>query len=194
LQFNTCHSRTKSIGSPDYVIIGIDPPDTSFEKAIDVALKAKEILFGLQLPSLLKTDGKSGLHIYIPLDSKSEYETGKRLAEYICKLIRLKIPDVVTLNESDKNNYGKVSLDYLVNEKGRSIVAPYSIVPGESANVATPILWNEVKEGLQLQAFNINTIFKRLKQVDDPFKNFFKKKINADEVLERIEERYSFLF
>jgi len=36
-------------------------------------------------------------------------------------------------------------------------------------------------------------IFKRLKQEGDPFKTLFKKKVNADSLLDRLEENYAFL-
>ena len=194
VEFNCCHSLTKSLELPDYIVIEIESPDVELGKTIDVALAAKEILSGLHLSSFVKTDGKSGLHIYLPLDSKSKFETSKAVAEYICKLIRLKLPELIVLQGSDDSSYGKVSLRYQVNEEGKSVVAPYSLVPGESVTVATPLLWEEVKEDLQLEHFNHETIFKRLKQIGDPFETLFKKKINADTLLERMETNYSFLF
>jgi bifunctional non-homologous end joining protein LigD len=179
---------------PDYIIIGIESPETEIGKAIDVALAAKDILSGLKLPSFVKTDGQSRLHIYVPLDSKSKFETSKAVAEYICKLIRFKVPNLVSLEGSDDHSYRKVSLNFQVNEEGKRVVAPYSLVPGESATVATPLLWEEIKEDLQLEQFEHETIFKRLKQLGDPFETFFKKKINADTLFERMEDSYSFLF
>jgi DNA ligase D-like protein (predicted polymerase) len=193
IEFCPFHSRTRSISHPDYLVIGMDT-DGEFAKVIDVALAAKEILTGLQLPSFVKTDGNSGLHLYIPLDAKSKFETSKAVAEYICKLIRLKVPNLVTLQGSDDRTYGKITLDYLLTEEGMNVVAPYSLVRGESPTVATPLLWEEVKEGLKLEDFNDETIFKRLKQEGDPFENLFKKKVNADALLERMEGNYAFLF
>jgi bifunctional non-homologous end joining protein LigD len=128
------------------------------------------------------------------LDSKSKFETSKAVAEYICKLIRIKVPDLVALSGSDNPGYGKVSLDYLVNEEGRSVVAPYSLVYGESPAVAAPLLWEEVKDDLRSEDFNRETIFKRLKQIGDPFEALFKKRVNADTLLAGMETNYSFLF
>lgn len=193
VEFNCCHSRIKSLELPDYIVIKIESPEEALGNAIDVALRAKEILSGLQLPSFVKTDGQSGLHIYVPLDSKSKFEICKATAEYICKLIRLKVGDLVALVGTDDHSYGKVSLEYQVNEIGKSIVAPYSLVSGASATVATPLLWEEVNEDLQLAHFNHETIFKRLKQVGDPFETIFKKKVDASTLLERMEVNYSFL-
>jgi DNA ligase D-like protein (predicted polymerase) len=194
LEFNCCHSRTKSLELPDYIVIEIESPEAELGKAIDVALTARDILSGLQLPSFVKTDGQSGLHIYVPLDSKCKFKTSKAVAEYICKLIRLKVPGLVNMEGSNDRSYGKVSLDYKINEVGKSLVAPYSLVPGESASVATPLLWEEVKEDHQLQYFNHETIFKRLKKIGDPFETLFRKKVNADTLLERMDANYSFLF
>jgi DNA ligase D-like protein (predicted polymerase) len=193
-EFSCCHSRTKSLDLPDYIVIKIESPESELGRAIDVALAMNEILSGLRLPSFVKTDGHSGLHVYIPLDSKSEFETSKAVAEYICKLVRLKVPDLVALEGSEDHSYGKVSLEYMLNDEGKSLIAPYSLVRGESPTVATPILWDEVQDGLQPEGFNHETIFKRLKQVGDPFETLFKKKISAEELLERMEAHYSFLF
>ena len=194
LEFNACHSRRRSLDSPDYIILEIESPEYELKKATDVALVAKTIFNGLQLPSFVKTDGTSGLHIYIPLDAKSGFEVGEQFAGYLCKLIRLKIPDLVTLEGSKDHAYGKVTLDYSMNGAGKGVVAPYSLVGGQSANVATPLLWEEVKEGLKVEAFNQETIFKRLKEQGDPFETIYKKKVNAQALLERMEQNYSFLF
>ena len=213
LEFHPCHWRITRKGSaaaaknspdsPDYIVIGIESPDYELTKAIDVARVANEILSKLQLPSFLKTDATSGLHIYIPLDSKSTFDVSKQAAEYLCKLVRLKIPDLVTLKGTEANAYKKVSLDYLTNEPDKSVIAPYSLA-AQSANVATPLSWSALPAFRQdqgpavavaeLAEVNHETIFKILKENGDPFETLFKKKISADALLERLEENYSFLF
>lgn len=193
LEFNAGHSRIKSLDSPDYILLAIESPEYELAKTIDVALAAKEIFTGLQLPSFVKTDATSGLHVYIPLDSKSEFEISKQAAEFLCKLVRLKIPNLVALKGAEGAAYGKVSLDHSLNERGKGVVAPYSLVAGQSAIVATPILWEEVKAGLTVEAFNHETIFERLKEQGDVFETLFRKKVNAEALLERLEEGYSFL-
>lgn len=192
LAFNPCHVRAKSLDSPDYLLIVMDSPEASIAKTIDVALTAREILTGLQLPSLVKTDGMSGLHVYVPLDAKSEFEAAKNAGEYICRLIRLKIPDLVTVSGVDEYSYGKVSLDHQLNEAGKSVISPYSLVPGTPATVATPLLWEEVKDGLRAEDHNHSTIFQRLKE-GDPFEALSKKKVNAADLFERLERGYGFL-
>jgi bifunctional non-homologous end joining protein LigD len=155
---------------------------------------AKVIFNALQLPSFIKTDGVSGLHIYLPLDGKDTFETAHTVAMYLCKLIKLKIPDVVTLKGSDDYVYGKVSLDYSLNEGDGHVVAPYSLIPGLVGIVAAPLLWEEVKEGLRIEDFTYDSIFRRLKESGDPFESLFKKRVSAASLLDRLEEHYAFLF
>jgi DNA primase len=180
-------------GNPDYSVTGVES-GSEFVKAIDVALNAKSILDGLKLPSFVKTDGVSGLHIYLPLDGESDFEASKNFAEYVCKLIKIKTPDLVTLNGVEDYTYGKVTLDYSLNEDGKTIVAPYSLVANTAALVATPLSWDEIAEGLKPEDFNYESVVARLKKEGDPMDGLLKKKVNAGEMVERMEENYSFLF
>ena len=194
LEFQAVHARIKNPGSPDYLVLALESPDYALAKVVDAAVAVREVLTGLQLPSFVKTDGISGLHLYLPLDSGSDVEVCTRAAGYLCKLVRLKVPDLVALKGSGDHGYGKVTLDYSVNHQGRGIVVPYSLVAGQAATVATPLLWEEVKEGLKVEAFNHETIFRRLKEQGDPFAALFRKKVNADGLAEQMEKNYAFLF
>ena len=193
LEFRPMNSRTKAPDAPDYLVIAIDSPDYESTKAIEAASRTKEILDGLELPSFIKTDGKSGLHIYVPLDAKSEFSSVREAANFLCKLARIKMPDLVALKGSEESGYGKVSLDYSLNDKGGSVVAPYSLVAGESPAVATPLLWEELDGELRPENFDHETIFKRLKRMGDPFESFYKKKVNAGDLVDRLNKNYGFL-
>jgi bifunctional non-homologous end joining protein LigD len=192
LEFDSGISKTKSFDSPDFMVIGLDSRDPELTKVKEVALAAKEILSGLQLPSFVKTDGMSALHIYVPLDSKSKFETSRKAAEFICRLIRIKVP-AITAMEGDDDDYGKVYLHFSVNEKGKTLVVPYSLLPGQSAIVATPLQWSEINKKLRPEEFTPEIILQRLKRPGDPFEDIFRKKIDVKSLLERLEENYSFL-
>jgi DNA ligase D-like protein (predicted polymerase) len=194
IQFNASYARSKSNDSPDYAIVIIDSPEHELTKAIDAALTTREILIGLKLSSYIKTDGVSGFHIYLPLDSKGDFETSKRIAEYICRLVCLKCPELVSLNGTDDYTYGKVTIDYQLNNEGDKIIIPYSLVTGEQPIIAIPLSWNEVGHGLRSEDYTPETIFKRLKQHGDPFEKLFREKQHARELLDRLQENYSFLF
>lgn len=56
--------------------------------------------------------------------------------------------------------------------EGKTIVAPYSPRGNNKGLIATPLLWEEVYEGLTPDLFTIPNIIKRLERMSDPFKNF----------------------
>lgn len=186
-------SRIRTPTTPDFLVISIDSPGFELNHAIEVALGAKQILDGLQLRAGIMTDGLSGLHIYINLDGKCGYGTTYAAAGYLCRLIKLKLPDQVSIHLHDDVVYGKVIVDYSCNAAGANLIAPYSLAPGASAIVATPLQWDEVKPGLRAEDFTHESIFERLKQHADPFMRSGKK-INAEDLLKRLEKNYSFLF
>ena len=194
VEFAVGQARFRSLKMPDYITIKVESPRGEFDKAIAATSIAGEILHGLKLPSFIKTDGQSAFHLYIPLDAKSKFEISKSVAEYICKLIRLKAPDVVALMAHEDLSYGKVTLTYSDNDERTHTLAPYSLVLGESLTVASPLFWDDISAKFQLDNFGYEAIFNTLKQKGDPFKDLLKKKLNADDLLQRIERDYSFLF
>lgn len=192
LQFNCSSARTKSLTAPDYIVISLST-DAETAGLIQATQTARTILNGLHLPSLIKTDGASGLHLYIPLDAKSKFDNAVKVSEYISRLIRLKSPDRISLSGSEDYSYGKIALGYNLNSESATAIAPYSLVAGEAASVATPINWDEAQESFRFDELTPDATLKRLKREGDAFESLFRKKINGDELLERLEEGYSFL-
>jgi len=194
VQFDISAASVKNDDKPDYIIISIDSPESNIGETVVVANIAREIFEGLALPSFVQSDGFSGLHLYVPLDSKSSFDHAGRVALYICKLISLRVPNTVALKDSDDKPYGKVTLDWTLNHREHAVVAPYSLLYHESPTIATPVLWDEVNEDLRPEAFAPQMMLKRLQRVGDPFEKMFRKKINAKELLNHLDKHYSFLF
>ncbi|EKE19007.1 MAG: hypothetical protein ACD_9C00170G0005 [uncultured bacterium] len=70
----------------------------------------------------------------------------------------------------------KVYLDYLQNRWGQTMAAVYCVRPKAGAPVSTPLEWKELNEKLNPQEFNIKTIFSRLQEKGDIWKDIFKKR------------------
>ncbi len=192
LTFAAMSSRRKTIDVPDYIIIALES-DADLAKTIDVALASREILEGLKLPSVVKSDGGAGLHLYIPLDPRGDYDTTRRAAEYLCRLIRVKVPDLVYMEGHDDNAFRKVTLNYSVNAKDETVIAPYSIAY-DQPNVALPILWEDVKPNLKTEKFNFSAIAGNPEAAGDPFRSLSRRKVNANVLLKKLDEDSSFLF
>ena len=78
---------------------------------------------------------------------------------------------------------GKIYLDYLQNGKGKTMASIYSIRPREGAGVSTPLEWDEINYDLDLNAFNIFTVPKRLGEKGDLWKDFFNDSLDLKSVL-----------
>jgi bifunctional non-homologous end joining protein LigD len=171
IEINPWHSTIKSLDNPDYLIIDIDPSDNNtFDHVIEAANVVKEILDQAGAFSVCKTSGASGLHIYVPLGAKYNYDQAKDFAYLLCMMANQLIPDFTTLERSlSKRSKDKIYMDYLQNRKGQTIACVYSLRPKKGATVSTPLDWGEVKKGLTPKDFNINTIEHRLKEKGDLF-------------------------
>ena len=193
VEFRVCHSRIKSVESPDYVVLAVDYDESDVSAAIDVMNGIKEVLDGVKLPSIVKTNPPAGFHVYLPLDAKHDFDVARNLAEYICKLIKLKLRDGIVVEGLDKRDYGKISVGYYLNEKGRTAIVPYSLVKEGVGIVATPLSWKEMSTDFNPDIFTPEAILTRIKRSGDAFAAISKHKVNAGEVLKRLKVSYSFL-
>ncbi len=188
IEINPWFSRVQSLENPDYAVIDLDPEEISFEKVIETALCVKEVLDEAGAKSYCKTSGATGLHIYIPLKAKYDYDVAKDFAHLIGKIVHSRIPVITSLERSPSKRKKKVYLDYLQNRKGQTLAAPYSVRPKPGATVATPLEWSEVKSGLNPKDFTIKTIHKRIEKKGDIFKPVLWAGISIQKILKKLEK------
>lgn len=188
IEINPWHSTYTKQEYPDYLMIDLDPGDISFDEVVNTALVVHEISEELKIKSYCKTSGASGLHIYIPLGAKYDYDHVKIFAEILAGLVQSRIPEVTTIERSIAKRGNKIYVDFLQNRKGQTIVAPYSVRPQPLATVSTPLLWSEVKKGLDPRDFTISNIFTRLEKVGDLWAGIFKQPIDILKVINKLEK------
>lgn len=175
IEINPWFSTIKHIGKPDYLAIDLDPLDIPFEKVIETACAVKEILDRGKIKGYCKTSGATGLHIYIPLGAKYEFEIAKEFAHVIAEFTNELVPGFTSVERMPVKRKKKVYIDYLQNRRGQTLAAPYSVRPKPHATVSAPLKWNEVKKGLSPEDFNIKNIHKRLLRTGDLFKDVLGK-------------------
>ncbi len=178
IEINPWNSRLKSLHKPDFLIIDLDPEQISFDRVVEVAQTVHQILDELKLPNFCKTSGATGLHIYVPLGAKYDYEQVKKFAYSIVQKAHQRLPQITSLERHPKKRQRKVYLDYLQNNFSQTLAAPYSLRARPGAPVSTPLEWKEVKTGLDPLKFNIKTIFPRLKQKGDLWAPVLGKGVN----------------
>lgn len=188
IEINPWLSTIHNPDNPDWCVIDLDPGKISFDKVIEAAQVVKQVLDDLRVKSWCKTSGSTGLHIYIPLAAKYSYDQSRQLAELLVTQVHHEIPSFTSLERSPAKRKTKIYLDYLQNRTVQTIAAPYSLRPKPGATVSTPLHWEEVKKGLSMHDFTIDTIHGRLKEMGDIWKPVMGAAINLEKVLEKMSD------
>lgn len=185
IEMNPWFSRVKSPDHPDYCVIDLDPDKQTFDQVVEAALETKKVLDAIDVPSYCKTSGSTGMHIYIPLNAKYDYDQSQMFAKIIVSLVHKQIPDYTSLERMVAARKGKMYLDFLQNRPGATIAGPYSLRPKVGATVSMPLHWDEVKPGLKMKDFNIFNAIDRLKVEGDLFKGVLGKGIDLKKAINK---------
>ncbi|MEB0264154.1 DNA polymerase domain-containing protein, partial [Mucilaginibacter sp. 10I4] len=187
IEMNPWFSRVQSPDNPDYCIIDLDPDKNTFDQVIEAAQEVKKVLDAIDVPSYCKTSGSTGMHIYIPLEAKYNYDQSQMFARLIVNIVHQQIPDYTSLERMIKNRKGKMYLDFLQNRPGATIAGPYSLRPKPGATVSMPLHWDEVKPGLTMKHFTIHNTIARLKKEGDLFKGVLGEGIDLEMTIKKAQ-------
>ncbi|MCD0489276.1 DNA ligase D [Pedobacter sp. MC2016-14] len=187
IEMNPWFSRISSPEHPDYCVIDLDPDKNTFDQVITAAQEVKKVLDELDIPGYCKTSGSTGMHIYIPLAAKYDYEQSQLFARILVKIVHQQIPKFTTLERMISNRKGKMYLDFLQNRPGATIAGPYSLRPKPGATVSMPLHWDEVKAGLKMKDFTILNAVDRLKETGDLFKGVLGKGIDLEKTIKKAQ-------
>jgi bifunctional non-homologous end joining protein LigD len=187
IEINPWLSRIPKLDFPDYTVIDLDPEDIPFEKVIETALAVHEVLERAGAASFPKTSGATGMHIYIPLGGKYDYDTAEKFAHLVATLANQQVPEFTSLIRSPHKRQKRVYLDFLQNKAGQTLAAPYSIRPRPGATVSAPLKWEEVKSGLDPREFTIKTMPSRIERLGDLFSGVLGPGLDMEECLKNLE-------
>jgi len=166
-------SRVDAREKPDFVLFDIDPePPAGFDDAIAVALLLKEKLDQLGLQPYIKTSGKKGFHIVIPIVREYTYGRTREFAHVIGQFLARE-SEIVVSEFSETKTPNKVFMDYTQNSHGKTMVVPYGLRATPDATASTPLDWNEVNKGLKPESLSLFSVVKREK---DPWKGILENR------------------
>jgi bifunctional non-homologous end joining protein LigD len=175
IEFHPFLARGDAFDRPTALVFDLDPgwPATIVECAV-VALRLRELLDDLGLPTLVKTSGAKGLHVYVPLDGSHVYDETKAFGHVLVRVLRREIPELVVDRMARSARTGKVFVDWTQNDAGKSTVAPYSLRAGDVPTVSTPVHWDEVerchaREQPGLLVFTSDDVLARISEMGDLF-------------------------
>lgn len=174
IEINPWNSRYQHPEHPDYLIIDLDPEGISFKEVIKTAKVVKKLFDSLGVDAFLKTSGKTGLHILLPLKPKYSYDQVKQFAQIIANKVFEELPETTSVMRNPQKREHKIYIDFLQNRKGQTIASPYCVRPVAKAQVSMPLEWNELTSDLTPGDFTIKNALRRLSRKGDVWKAFLK--------------------
>jgi bifunctional non-homologous end joining protein LigD len=172
IDLNQWYATCDAVNQPDYVHFDLDPgPGATFEKVLETALVVHEALETLKMPSVVKTTGSRGLHVYVPIvrgpEQKQVWTFAKALAHELASRNAALITSEYRVANRPK---GRVLVDYNQNRWGSTLASIYSVRPRPDATVSTPVSWKEVESGVRIEDFTVKNVPKRVAKVGDLWK------------------------
>ena len=168
-------SRAPKLEQADWLVFDLDPAKgKGIEQAIDAAIVMRGLLEHLELPSVPKTSGKRGIHVFVPLKPGYTHEQAADFACNIAAAVTREVP-TMTVERSLAKRRGRLYLDCMQNAYGKTMVAPYSLRGIDGAPVSAPLKWEEITKKLDPLKFNIRTMPDRFAKVGDLFEPALKK-------------------
>ena len=187
------HIWASSVGSLeqcDWCVIDLDPKEAPFADVVRCAQVLHALCEDIQLPNYVKTTGKTGLHILLPLGRQFTYEQSRTLGELLARVVLQEVGKIATITRHVTKRGDKVYLDYLQNRHGQTIVAPFSVRPLPGATVSMPLLWSEVNDSLDPRNYTIRNALERMQALGgDPNAPVLTEQPDLAAILDRLAER-----
>ncbi len=184
-------SRLGELARPDWCVLDLDPKEAPFDHVVRIARLVHEVCEDIALPSFPKTSGSTGIHVLIPLAGRLTHEQSRTLAELLGRVVVSELPEIATLTRAPEKREGKVYVDYVQNGQGRLIVAPFSVRPRPGAPVSTPLLWEEVDDGLAIADHTLRTVPGRMEELGaDPMAPVLELEPDLLGALEKLAGRF----
>ena len=192
------------LNTPDFMIFDLDPyiysgreekkgekePEynvKAFKATVDVAYDLKDLFDELKIRSYVKTSGKTGLHIFVPIVPLYTYDQTRRFAQVIGKILSARYSEKITMDWDTTKRVGKVFFDHNQNAMGKTIASIFSVRPTNLASVSMPIRWEDLST-IYPTDFTILNAFGVIKKSGDPWKEILEKKQDINKLLKDVSE------
>ncbi|OBA60401.1 DNA polymerase domain-containing protein [Mycobacterium sp. 1100029.7] len=153
---------------PDELRVDLDPmPGVDWQRIVDVALVAREVLEDYGLVAWPKTSGSRGFHIYARIAPRWDFRQVRLAAQTVAREVERRAPEAATSRWWKEEREG-VFVDFNQNAKDRTVASAYSVRATPDARVSTPLRWDEVAD-CRPEAFTLVTVPERFADIGDPW-------------------------
>lgn len=181
---------------PDFLAFDLDPyiysgkektgaepelNERAFNETCRVARLIKEVFESINAKAFIKTTGKTGLHLWVPIVRNLDFESVRDLSEAIGRLLLKEYADLITLEWSIAKRTGKIFVDCNMNVRGKTLASIYSPRVTPQASVSVPLDWSELGKVYPTD-FTVFTVPERLAAKGDLWKDIHKFEHDLSEV------------
>lgn len=153
-------ARAGSPDTPDSLVFDLDPGvGADILDCARVALILRDLLSGLRLASCVKSSGRKGLHVYVPLNrAETTFEDTRKFTKAVAGIMQKNYPDLVTEKMAKEHRKKRVFINWSQNDASKTMICVYSLRAREKPVVSFPLAWKELEksagrgdpEGLQV--------------------------------------------
>ncbi|MBE1447387.1 non-homologous end-joining DNA ligase [Paenibacillus sp. OAS669] len=172
---------------PEEWLIDIDPTLDPEPRIMEAAEVVGETLDKMNIRSIPKTSGATGVQIYVPIERKYTFEQLRKIGLFVASFAVQKHPRLFTIERLKKDRGTLIYFDYLQHWYGKTLSAPYTPRARRDATVSTPLHWEEVARRCDPREFNLLTIEQRLQEQGDLIQRVPPQ--NLDQVLSFIQSK-----
>jgi bifunctional non-homologous end joining protein LigD len=182
---------------PDYLVFDIDPyiysgkeakgaePELNrkgFATGRRVAFWLRALLKEMSLDAVVKTSGKTGLHVFVPIERTVTFDEARHICETVGRHLMRQHPKEITMEWATEKRTGKIFIDYNMNVRGKTLNVAYSPRGVPWAPVSMPLTWEEL-EAAEPTDFTIGNAITRLKKTGDRWRDVFADKYSLSRAL-----------
>ncbi|HEY7639076.1 MAG TPA: DNA ligase D [Steroidobacteraceae bacterium] len=166
---------------PDYLVFDIDPyiysgkeqpgeePELNkkgFEGGRRVAFWLRALLKQMSLEAVVKTSGKTGLHVFVPINRTVTFDGARQITEMVGRHLLKEHPKEITMEWATGKRTGKIFIDHNMNVRGKTLRVAYSPCGSPGATVSMPLTWEEL-EAADPTDFTLDNVLPRLDKAGD---------------------------
>lgn len=156
VEFHQMLARADRDQRPDLLAFDLDPGDPS-QPVAQAALELREVLTWLGLTSIVKTSGKRGLHVLVPVERRYASTDLRAFGLATARACVDRRPDDFTVAMRKVDRGDRLLLDWSRNGAAQTLVAAWSPRATSTATVSMPLAWEEVDATLDPSVFTVAT-------------------------------------
>lgn len=175
---------------PDYLVFDLDPyvysgkeakgeePELNrrgFSMTRRVAFWLRSLLREMSLDAVVKTSGKTGLHVFVPIERSVTFDQARHICELVGGHLLREHPREITMEWATVKRTGKVFFDHNMNVRGKTLNVAYSPRGLPGAPVSMPLSWEEL-EAAEPMDFTLHNAMQRLDKTGDRWHDALVKK------------------